>query len=84
MVYTSGSCRSAPNDTLACIEPCNRDVAEVDRPDAVLDLIEPHVLSVAPCHQEARRMLCHLHAWLVATPHLTRTAANVMRAVHDL
>ena len=45
MVYTSASCRSAPNDILAFIEPCDQDVTEVDRPDAIVDLIQPHVVA---------------------------------------
>ncbi len=43
MVDTSRSGRSAPNQVIPFIKTCDQHLAEVDRPDAILDLIESHV-----------------------------------------
>jgi len=52
MVDTSRSCRSAPNHVIPFIKAWDEDVAEVDRPDAILNLIETHVLALERGGQE--------------------------------
>jgi hypothetical protein len=46
MVDTSRSCRSAPNIVILFGESCDHDLTEVDRPDAVLDLIKSHIVAL--------------------------------------